>query len=222
VVAGDDTFRLEELGVSHEFAPYGCQHNYNAENNSQRTSIEERGTKCQRTRSCKLRVNPLAHDALQAHARAHEPDARERQRVCPRRIGTRVRSTRLPAFPYAQRRSHREQRLDHRAKEKPQASLRSHAIADAAEEGTEDESRHRGEGLLVCEVEGGVALAGWALEETGKGEGKLGSWISSEGTECSSQSLDVLVLCYLSGRHTIQRQLRSKPHHWRNGQSAMK
>jgi len=69
------------------------------------------------TRRRKLRVHTLAHDTLQTHARAHQPQTRVRARVGPRRCISAWRDAALPALPKRDRRRHGEQRLDERAEE---------------------------------------------------------------------------------------------------------
>ena len=133
----------------------------------------KRDQRAKLTRRCKLRVDALAHDPLQTHARAHQPQTRVRARVGPRgRIAAR-RDAALPALPKADRRGHGEERLDERAEDQPQTRLRADPVADAADEGAEEEGRHRGEGLFVREVERRVALAGRALEKTSEREREL-------------------------------------------------
>jgi hypothetical protein len=75
----------------------------------------------------------------------------------------------LLALPKRDRGGHSEERLDERAKEQPQAGLR----ADAADKCTEKKGRQRGEGLLVRDVEGGVAVPMRTMEEAGKRKGEL-------------------------------------------------
>lgn len=111
-----------------------------------------------RTGCRKLCVHTLAHDALKAHARAHEAYGSERQRIAPRRDVTVAREAWLPALPDAECGCHGEERLDEGTKEEPCAGLCAHAVADASYEGTEDEGEHARQRLLVCEVERGVAL----------------------------------------------------------------
>ena len=120
-----------------------------------------------------LRVHPLAHDPLETHARAHEADRGERECVGPLGLGTRVSHAWLAALPCTEGSGHREQRLEECAQEEPRAGLRAHAVADAADEGPEDEGRDGREGLLICEVERGVAVPWWALEEPGEGQCEL-------------------------------------------------
>jgi len=90
----------------------------------------------------------------------------------------------LPALPKRDRGGHSKDGLDERAKEQPQASLGTDAVTDAADECAEKKSGERGEGLLVCDVEGGVAVCRRALEEAGKRKGQLDNPQSSSVNGC--------------------------------------
>lgn len=120
-----------------------------------------------------LRVHPLAHDTLQPQTRAHERDRDERERVRPRGVAADLRDAPLPALPRGERGGHGEERLNEGADAEPRAGLGPHAVADAAERRSRDESEHGGEGLLVREVEGSVALARGPGEEAREREREL-------------------------------------------------
>jgi hypothetical protein len=112
-----------------------------------------------------LRVDALAHDALEAERRANQAETRKRARVRPRRCAPVVRKAPLVAFLDGDGRSDGHERLDERAEEEPRARLRAHAIAEASYEGAADEREHRRERLLVRDVEGRVAVPRRALEQ---------------------------------------------------------
>ena len=120
-----------------------------------------------------LCIHPLAHDPLQSHTRTHEADRDERQRVRPRGVAAHFRDTPLPALPCGEGGGHGEERLDEGPEEEPRACLRAHLVTYAPDGGAGDEGEDRGERLLICEVEGGIALSWGAGEEARKGEGEL-------------------------------------------------
>lgn len=95
----------------------------------------------------------------------------------PRRVAPTRPDAPVSTLPQRDGGGHGEQRLDHRPKGQPQARFgsRAHVVAYTTEAGTEDEGEERGEGLLICEVEGGVVRGGGRreFEETAEGEGEL-------------------------------------------------
>ena len=86
---------------------------------SARPCREKKGRGDRRTRRRKLRVHALAHNALQAHARAHQTQARKRARVGPGWLRADRGDAALPALPKRDRCGHGEERLDERTKEQP-------------------------------------------------------------------------------------------------------
>jgi hypothetical protein len=120
-----------------------------------------------------LRIDALAHDTLQTHARANQSQTSVRICVGPRRHGTRRGDAPLSALPERDRGCHREERLDNRAQEQPQARLWTNAVTDTANEGAKDKGDQGCEGLFVCEVERCVAMARRTLKEAREREGKL-------------------------------------------------
>jgi hypothetical protein len=125
------------------------------------------------TGRCELRVDALAHDALQTEARTHEADGCERARIMPRHVAAAVRDGSLVRRLRGDRRTDSQERLEHGTQEEPRASLGAHTVADAAEERAEDEAEDRAEGLLVCEVEGGIMVPRGPLKQTSESYGKL-------------------------------------------------
>lgn len=126
-----------------------------------------------RTGRSELCVHPLAHNSLQPHARTHEPDRCETQRVRPCGLISQACLARLVALPYAEGRRHGEEGLDHGTEEEPQTSLGPDTVTNTTEEGSKDESKDGGEGLLIGEVERAVAFTKGVIEETCEGECKL-------------------------------------------------
>ena len=114
-----------------------------------------------------LGVKPLAHDPLQPKTRTHERETHECQRIGPCRVCPLIRNARLSAFPHGYCRCHGEERLDERAQDKPQTGHGTDSVAEAANEGTHVECDERGQGLLICFMEGVVAVPWWAFEEAG-------------------------------------------------------
>ena len=96
-----------------------------------------------------LRVHPLAHNPLQPHTRAHEPDRNKSQCIRPRRVPTDLRNAPLSTLPRRQCGRHREQCLDEGSKEEPCARFGTHLVADTPNGGAGDEGEDGGEGLLI-------------------------------------------------------------------------
>ena len=130
-----------------------------------------------RTGSGKLRVDALADDALETNAGGHEAEDDKAAGIGPggvaTGVGDAVIATALAALPEDEGGSHGEEGLDEGAEGEPAAGARAYAVADAAEEGAEEESQQRGQGLLVGNVERGVAVANRALEEAREREREL-------------------------------------------------
>jgi hypothetical protein len=120
-----------------------------------------------------LRIDALAHDTLQTHARANQPQTSVRICVGPRRHGARRGDAPLSAFPERNRGCHCEERLENRAEEQPQARLWTDAITDTANEGAKDKGDQGREGLFIGEVERGVAMTRRTLKEARERKGKL-------------------------------------------------
>lgn len=169
MVARDDAAgKLEEFRVRHELAPHGCKHDCKC--TSARETDGNRGV---RTGGSELGVDSLAHDALETHARAHESDTHIGERIVPGRVVARVGRRALAALPDRKSSGHGEQRLEEGAEGEPPPRLRPHAVADAPEERTEDESEHRRQRLLVRQVERRVPVAWRALEQPRERDGEL-------------------------------------------------
>ena len=128
-----------------------------------------------------MRVDALAHDALQADGRAHEAYRNESERVCPRRVASRLRDAGLVSLPSCDRGGHCKERLDESAKEEPQPCVISDFIAQTADGGSCEEGEEGGEGLAIGDAEGEVGLPG--REEASECEGKLED-ISSSKYDC--------------------------------------
>ncbi len=124
-------------------------------------------------------VHALAHDRLEAHARAHAPERDERGRVCPRCVAERGRDARLPALPGGEGGGDGEEGLDEGAEHEPRAGGVAHVVAQPAEDGAGEEAGEGGECVLVCETEGEGDGAG--LEEAGEGDGELDGVAGLEG-----------------------------------------
>lgn len=151
---------------------------------------------------------------MQPHARTHEPNRCETQRVRPCGVVSLACLARLVALPYAEGRRHGEESLDHRTEEEPQTSLGPDTVTDTAEEGSKDECKDRGEGLLIGEVERAVAFTEGVVEETCEGECKLQCGFAGvrDGASSVRGKLDLPGLCCPSGKHTTQRWQRNKSH----------
>lgn len=148
---------LEELGLAHEFAPYRSQHDSRGE----------------------LRIQPLPHNPLQPQTRTNKPKPHKRQRIPPRRFPSITRYAPLARLPEYYRANGEEDSLDHRAEEEPYPRLDTHAVANAAEEGTHVEGDEGAECLLVGDVKAEVL---GCTEETGDGECELTEVTSLKST----------------------------------------
>jgi hypothetical protein len=120
-----------------------------------------RAGKTARTRRRKLGVYTLAHDALQSYACAQKSNGRKRHSIRPTWVAPVGSKICLLTLPHRHRRRHGERRLEEGAEEEPGTRLRTHAVADTAEEGTAEESQERAERLLVGNVEAVVVAAAW-------------------------------------------------------------
>lgn len=139
----------KQLRVRHELTPDRGKHDLNDLSSAR----EGERDLCPLTRRRELRVHALAHDTLQAHARTYEAQTRVRARVGPRQIIATRGDAILPTLPKRDRGRHGEERLDERAEEQPQSSLRADPVADAADEGAEQKCGQRGEGHFIPQLE---------------------------------------------------------------------
>ena len=129
-----------------------------------------------RTGGGELGIETFAHDALQTHAGADEPDGDKGEGVGPCGVAAVVGDAGGAALPEDDGAAHCEESLDKGAEGHPQAGLAPDLVPDASEEGAEDEGEHGAEGLLIGNVKGVVVLA---VEEPRQGECKL--WRGSAG-----------------------------------------
>ena len=114
--------------------------------------------RAERTGSGKLGIETLAHDTLQTHAGAHEPDDDKREGALPRRVPAVVAHAARMALPQRDGGAHGEEGLDKGAECHPGAGLAAELVTDAADKGAKDEREDRTEGLLIGKVKGIVVL----------------------------------------------------------------
>jgi hypothetical protein len=124
-----------------------------------------------RTGGSELGVETFAHDALETHAGADEPDGDKGEGVAPGGVAAVIGDAARAAVPEEEGAAHGEEGLDKGAERHPHAGLAPDLVPDASEEGAKDEGEHGAEGLLIGDVEGGVVLA---VEEPCQGQCKLG------------------------------------------------
>lgn len=148
IARNDNSSDVKELGINHELTPSCREHDCSSE----------------------LRVETLPHNALQAHARAHEADAHEGQHVGPCGVGARISNATLMALPDRNGGSHCKKGLNKGAEGQPQPCLAAQFIAEATDEGAKNERDQRAQRLTVRYMERVVVLP---VEQAGKGKSQL-------------------------------------------------
>lgn len=121
----------------------------------------------------KLCVYTFSHDTLQSEACTHETYCHKSEGIRPSWIAPYFCDTPLSAFPRTERRCHGEEGLNDRPEAKPGARFGTHLVAYSAKRCTSDESQHGGEGLLIRNVESGVAVPWRPGKQSCEGKGKL-------------------------------------------------
>lgn len=117
-----------------------------------------------------LAIKTFAHNTLETHAGADEPESNKRECVCPSWVATHTCYTAFVALPDNDCSTHSEEGLDECAKHHPKAGLAPNLIPNATNERAEEEGDKGAQRLLVGNVEGHVICA---VEEPCEGDGKL-------------------------------------------------
>ena len=204
IARGDETTDVEQPRFGHEFAPGRGEDHCIRDSVSARTWNAERAP---RTGRRELGTETFAHDTLETHARADASNGDERDGVGPGGVAAVSCDAARAALPDGDRAEQGEDGLDKGAQRQPRAGLAPDLVADAADEGANDEGEDGTEGLLIGDVEGVVVLA---VEEPRDGQCKLGGVAQEvKGTRAA----DVLVQSYLSGRHTKRISQKRTLHH---------
>ena len=105
-----------------------------------------------------MRVHAFPHDALKTHTSTHKTKRSVCACVCPRRGAAVSRDAALPTLPERNCGSHCEEGLNKGAENEPGSGLGTDAIADASEEGAEEEGENGGERLSVGDMKAPVVF----------------------------------------------------------------